>query len=317
MSFCLAMDVQAPASASSSKHALAQAAAADLQRPAEPPRRGAEHQYARREQAHALRVDVPRARRPPPRCPPASAARRPLDRLGPEHGPDEPAQRRGAAADGQRERRPRGGATAATAVSASARMAAISARSPGRRVGDGRSASPSRRAASATTPRRRRPSRPRSPSSRRRRRPPRPSPCGRLGQRAGGADEGQPRLLVAVEHARLDAAVAPQCGAAGRRGCARRGSPPWRRPRTARAPARRAAASWPADDRGDLGDPVRRDRAVRAQVAPDPRELALLEHLAHALRPGLGHQHARGVGADVDAGAEHEAARKVAMMRGG
>ena len=60
------------------------------------------------------------------------------------------------------------------------------------------------------------------------------------------------------------------------------------------------------DDVGDLGDLAGRDRAVLLlRALDDPRVGALLHDLAELAFVGLGHEHASGIRADVDRGAEH------------
>ena len=172
-----------------------------------------------------------------------------------------------------------------------------------RRAGSRRSAARSRRGRTPTTSRRRRACRSRARSSRRRRRPRR------------------------------------RCRPAARRACAwrprTRAAPPPRRraPRRRRRPRSRSAAVNSAalaasriaavattrsahaaelldqrallgDHRGDLGDLLARDLPALQPLA-DAREGALLEHLAEPPVRDVGDQHARRVGADVDAGAEH------------
>ena len=67
------------------------------------------------------------------------------------------------------------------------------------------------------------------------------------------------------------------------------------------------------DDARDLGDLLARDLAALQPLA-DARERALLQHLAEPAVLDVGDQHARRVGADVDAGAEHFGGGDVAMM---
>ena len=119
------------------------------------------------------------------------------------------------------------------------------------------------RRASSTSRRRRRP-------RRRRRRPARPSV-------RRGADEGQPRLLVAVEDLDVDAAARRAPRPRARRGWRRRGCAAVATAASARrAELARPSATCVGHDLGHLVDLRRRDPPVVAQARADARERALL-----------------------------------------
>ena len=109
-------------------------------------------------------------------------------------------------------------------------------------------------------------------------------PAAARAERARGAEEGQPRLLLAVEHAR------PRRRRA--RGSPRRTRRGWRRARIDgrgdRADRSRADLLGQrvllGDDARGLGDPRRRDLAARRQPAAQAGERAPLQDLAQAAR---------------------------------
>ena len=125
----------------------------------------------------------------------------------------------------------------------------------------------------------------------------------RLAERARGAEEGQARLLLAVEDLDLDAADRADRG----RELVLVGRPPDRR---RRHDAHRVGAELLdqlpllGDHAGDLVDLLARDLAALEALA-DAREGTPLEHLAQRAVLDVGDQHASGVGPDVDAGTEH------------
>jgi hypothetical protein len=135
----------------------------------------------------------------------------------------------------------------------------------------------------------------------------------RPAERARGAEEGQPRLLLPVQDLDLDAAAVAHGGGelvlVGGRADRRR-----------RHHAHRVRAklldqvALLGHHAGDLVDLLARDLAALEALA-QAREGTPLQHFAEAAVLDVGDQHARGVGADVDAGAEHSGWGDVAMMR--
>ena len=129
-------------------------------------------------------------------------------------------------------------------------------------------------------------------------------PSGLRGQRAGGAPEGQARLLVGTEHGQLQpAAVAHrvhQLPAVGGVADGRRAHSSQR----VRAPLA-SGARLHGRDRRHLDQLARGDPSPAAQRSSQVGERAQRKHFAHAARTRLADQQASGVGADVDAGVAH------------
>ena len=312
MSFCLAMLVSGARPARGARpravprtRCAAAVPAAARRRPAPVcPQAGGVH----------ARCRCPSARRPSAAGRGGEHRERPGHGVRAELGPDEPAQRRGAAPHREREpwvrriarrrRRPRH-----RRASRRARR-----RPPGRRGGGGPSATRSRPRTSATTRRRPAPSRRRSPSSRRRRRPPRrcrraAAASVRVAPRKASRASSFPSSTCTStpQRARSAASRASRLSRGADRG---RGHHAHR----LRRPAARAAASCSSTTAAISAIFASGMCAVRAQIAPDAREGAPLQHLPHPGRSGLGDEHPGGVRPDVDARAQHGVPRKVAMM---
>ena len=129
---------------------------------------------------------------------------------------------------------------------------------------------------------------------------------GRVVERAGRADEREPRLLLVAEHLDVDAGALRDRAREAPPGWRPRGSPPSRRRGSSRCRAR--ARDGPASRRR------RRPRGSssagsgrRAEALADPGEGALAQQLAQAAVGRLGDQQPRRVRADVDAAADHDA----------
>ena len=139
------------------------------------------------------------------------------------------------------------------------------------------------------------------------------APGQRAPERPRRAQEGQPRLLLPVEHGDLDAAVLAdrraELGAVG-------GAPDHGRGDGADGPRANLLGERVllGDDARGLGDPGRRDRPSGRQPAAQAGEGAALQDLAQAAVARLGDQHPGGVRPDIDAAAEHSPARDVAII---
>ena len=296
------------------QYALAQAAAADLQRPAQRLRGGVEREQPRGHQPHPLGVELEARRDVRGRTAGQDAAAR---ARGSSRSSSSPTSRRSdAALPPTAIATSTGGGVDAGEHPRGVHAHRVAARrgAAGRRPGRRRPGTRSRTRTTPTTRRRRRPSRPRSRSSRRRRRPPR-------------------RALAAAVRA---SASRPGTPAA---------PPP---PRRARTPRRRRAsriasqnssrlAALPDHGGGDRPDacarplarPARAARRRRSRsrrsappgssppgVNPRPRRVNARRCRTSCRRPvaRLGDQHAGGVRPDVDAATEHSPASDVAMM---
>ena len=139
-------------------------------------------------------------------------------------------------------------------------------------------------------------------------------PARRRVERPRRAVEGEPRLVLAAEDVGLHPGALPQR--------TRRDRPPL----AARADRGRGHDAEPlaavlvrgpallGDDLRDDGDRGVGDHPERVEGAADAGERAQLQHLREPGRAGFGHQQPRRVRPDVDAGAAHGNALKVAMM---
>src|SRR5215216_1885936 len=291
-------------------HALAEAPAADLERHSEPPARRAEHKYACRQELGALGRQ-PVAPRDDSRRRGAELRHRPLEHLAVEHRPDQRRERGGAAAD---------------------RYGVIGARHVGRcerRVGGGDhgvDVGARRRVLAAAAGQQPRSDRERpQPIHAARNRADRDlgrhpadvddgdRALGRALQRPRRAGERQPALVVGREHRDVDPGAVAQRrdqrpavrGAADRRG----GDDP----QLLRA-RRLGRGALGRDDVGDRRYRRLRNRPEAVDAVRDARERPLLEHGLEPPARRFGDQQPRRVRPDVDAGAAHGRAGKVAMM---
>ncbi len=283
------------------QHALAQAAAADPQRLAQPAGGRLEHEDTGGQQAHPLRSRARDRAPPPPAGAPHSRAIARSSASSVEHGADQARQRRGAAPDRDRPVVRRRVELARTRPPrARARRRARAAPAGRRRRRPRAAAEPTGTLIDQPTPSVERPDRDLGRAA---------ADVddgaaadGRLGQRAGRAEEREARLVEPAEHGDVEPAASRRTAAHSSSRFSARRSAAVATALTRRAPARSATARCSSTTRATSAIC---GRARSRERVPRRGERAPLEDLGEPAAARVGDEHAGGVRADVDAGADH------------